>query len=105
MIDSQAGGEGVLRETDTLVLNPDLEFKEKSGKYFCFHPDTRCIHKLNRTAYGILSLCDGTRTVREVVDWVIDHCPSSDPEFIRNDVLKCLREFLGKNFFSSAGSS
>lgn len=52
------------------VLNPDLRLRKREP--VAYHSRRSEMHKLNESAYRILGLVDGSRSVREIASVVLD---------------------------------
>jgi hypothetical protein len=50
---------------------------------------------LNPTAGAILALCDGTRSVDEIVGFLCANLSASDPATVKNDVARLLDQLSG----------
>ncbi len=75
------------------VPNTDYRLEEFGDELLLYHPSaTRTIY-LNQTAALIWKLCDGTRSVAEVLALLRDSYPES-AETIESDVQSALEDFV-----------
>jgi Coenzyme PQQ synthesis protein D (PqqD) len=75
--------------------NEDTAFREIEGLAYVINPDTSDLHSFNSVATRIWVLLDGTRTVAQVVDAVVDEF-AVDRATAETDVLELLDELLVK---------
>jgi len=77
---------------DILVFDSRIRFAKESGNFVTFHPDTRVMHSLNETAYRIVLMCDGTKTIVDIIATVTNLFPETDKDLVQADVQKCLQD-------------
>jgi len=56
-----------------LVLNRNIVFREEDDGAFLFNPDTDALHCINPIGAAICRLCDGTKSLADILEWVSDH--------------------------------
>ncbi len=66
-----------------LALNSSVLLSPLADGYVAYDTDTNCLHELNPTAALLVELCDGTRTVAEVIDVAAPMLPSDSAAAVR----------------------
>lgn len=92
----QQGTHGLLQESDRLKLNPaTIVREEEPGKWLVYLPATRTLHFIKTMGKEIVDLCDGDKTVREVVESFLAQYNASADE-IKEEVFRFLSEMTDR---------
>jgi hypothetical protein len=80
---------------DRLHKSPGLVVEEMDEEILLYHPSTHKAIHLNGTAAAIWKLCDGTRTVSDLIDCLTAEFPSAKPKIapeVREAIGRLLRD-------------
>ena len=72
---------------------PGLVVEDMDGEILLYRPSTHKAIHLNGTAAVIWRLCDGTRTVKDLVDCLVAEFPDAKPRIAR-DVQEAIDQLL-----------
>lgn len=81
-----------------LAARVRLQVDRVTGKPVLLYPEG--VLELNETAGEVLRLCDGQRTVAEIITALAAEFEATDDEF-SDDVLTCLAELHGRNLVTA----
>jgi hypothetical protein len=82
-----------MQETARPRLAPDYQAEIMEGELVIFHPDSTKVLHSNPSAAVIWKLCDGQRTVGEIIHLLCDAFPES-AEQIKKDVPEAIQLFV-----------
>ena len=83
---------------------PDYRLEELDGELLLYHPaDTKTIY-LNATASLIWNLCDGERSIDEIVELLVESFPEAG-DSIENEVQETLDQFANHGAIELDNSS
>lgn len=74
------------------LLRPELLVEPVGEDVLVLDPDSESMYQLNRTAGAVIELCDGTRTVDQIVEILHDRFRAPDPERLQRDVADTLEQ-------------
>jgi hypothetical protein len=77
-----------------------LQIESLDGELILFHPASDLIVHANPTAAMILELCDGKRSIEEIVTLLGDAYPDAQDEIAR-DVPDTIRTLIGQGVLTS----
>ena len=80
-----------MQPSDKPLRVPDYRLEEVDGDAMLFHPARDEIHQLNSTAALIWQLCDGARTVSQLIALLQESYPEAAAQ-IPGDVEEALRD-------------
>jgi len=81
--------------------NPDYRLETVDGDVMLFHPAKTQIHYLNQTAALIWQLCDGSRSIGEMILLLQENYPEAQGD-IPNDVRATLHDLKQKGCLNLA---
>jgi len=75
------------------IVAPRVRVRDEEDGAFVFVKDIAEIYELNSTAKRVLRLCDGTRTIEDILQTMIKEFDDTPQEIVRNDVNELLEFF------------
>ena len=69
------------------------------GMFWLFNIETGDSFKLNETSYHMLSLLDGSKSIGEIQECILDEYPDSNPDIILKDFEELLEKMAKENIF------
>lgn len=75
--------------------------QETAGEALLLHLDSGQYYSLDEVGGRIWSLCDGSRTVREIATWLAEEYDQS-PDVIEADVLELLQELADEQMVAAS---
>jgi len=70
------------------------------GMFWLFNIETGDSFKLNETSYHMLSLLDGSKSIGEIQECILDEYPDSNPDVILKDFEELLEKMVKENIFN-----
>ncbi len=70
------------------------------GMFWLFDIETGDSFKLNETSYHMLSLLDGSKSIGEIQECILDEYPDSNPDVILKDFEELLEKMVKENIFN-----
>ena len=70
------------------------------GMFWLFNIETGDSFKLNETSYHMLSLLDGSKSIGEIQECILDEYPDSNPDTILKDFEELLEKMAKENIFN-----
>jgi len=92
-----------------LEIDKVLQLKEEfltyklevgDGMFWLFNIETGDSFKLNETSYRMLSLLDGSKSIEEIQECILDEYPDSNPDVILKDFEELLEKMVKENIFN-----
>jgi methyltransferase-like protein len=92
-----------------LEIDKVLQLKEEfltyrlemgDGMFWLFNIETGDSFKLNATSYHMLSLLDGSKSIGEIQECILDEYPDSNPDVILKDFEELLEKMVKENIFN-----
>jgi len=92
-----------------LEIDKVLQLKEEfltyrlevgDGMFWLFNIETGDSFKLNETSYHMLSLLDGSKSIGEIQECILDEYPDSNPDMILKDFKELLEKMAKENIFN-----
>jgi len=83
------------------LRDQDFRLEKMDNELLLFNPKTTKVVYLNETASLIWQLCDGQRSVVELISLLADSFPEAEPS-IRNDVEETINQFMSEGVISLA---
>lgn len=80
-------------ENKTVVLKEDYLLERIDGETTIYHPTLTTAVYLNETGALIWELCDGTRTIGNIIELLSEHYPESS-EQIETDVKQLIAQLI-----------
>lgn len=80
-------------ENKTVVLKEDYLLERIDGEITIYHPTLTTAVYLNETGALIWELCDGTRTIGNIIELLSEHYPESS-EQIETDVKQLIAQLI-----------
>ncbi len=88
-----------MNKSDIPVIAGDYRLEEFDGELLLYHPaTTRTLH-MNDSASLIWNLCDGKRTIQDIVTTLAEAYPES-AESIENDVTQTIKNLFDNGVLS-----
>jgi len=78
-------GKNIVTREDCLKPNPDMVFRKEDDGAFLFDPHTGNLKYLNSSGVNIYELCDGRKTVSDIITLLIEFYPEMAVEKISAD--------------------
>lgn len=91
-----------------LEIDKVLQLKEEfltyklevgDGMFWLFNIETGDSFKLNETSYHMLSLLDGSKSIEEIQECILDEYPDSNPDVILKDFEELIERMEKENIF------
>lgn len=89
----------MLEMSEVYVLDENIVLRSINNKFWALDTRLGAQYKINRVSYDILSLLDGSKTVKEVIDNASVKYDVSDSIF-RDDALGLLENALSKKIIT-----
>ena len=86
----------IMGTTKVVVLEPDYFLEKIDNEITVYHPSLTTSLYLNETGALIWELCDGKRTVTDVIDILLELYPESRGQ-IHNDVTDIISRLVENN--------
>lgn len=86
-------------DSATVKINDDYLVEQADGEHIVYHPTLTTSLYLNDTGAVIWQLCDGTRTVADIIAILAAYYPESEQE-IRRGVKELLAQLVDKRIAS-----
>ncbi len=92
-----------------LEIDKVLQLKEEfltyklevgDGMFWLFNIETGDSFILNETSYRMLSLLDGSKSIGEIQECILDKYPDSNPDVILKDFVELLEKMVKENIFN-----
>lgn len=92
-----------------LEIDKVLQLKEEfltyklevgDGMFWLFNIETGDSFKLNEISYYMLSLLDGSKSIGEIQERILDEYPDSNPDVILKDFEELLEKMVKENIFN-----
>lgn len=92
-----------------LEIDKVLQLKEEfltyklevgDGMFWLFNIETGDSFKLNETSYHMLSLLDGSKSIGEIQECILDEYPELIPDVILKDFEELLEKMVKENIFN-----
>jgi len=92
-----------------LEIDKVLQLKEEfltyklevgDGMFWLFNIETGDSFKLNEISYHMLSLLDGSKSIGEIQECILDEYPDSNPDVILKDFEELLEKMVKENIFN-----
>lgn len=92
-----------------LEIDKVLQLKEEfltyklevgDGLFWLFNIETGDSFKLNETSYRMLSLLDGSKSIGEIQERILDEYPDSNPDVVLRDFEELLEKMVKENIFN-----
>ncbi|MBU7024566.1 MAG: PqqD family protein [Theionarchaea archaeon] len=74
--------------------------REEDVGLLIFDPNTGEVKVLNETAAAIWNSIDGEKSVANIIDAVVQENPDADPETVKLDVCKFIKELQDNTFIN-----
>jgi hypothetical protein len=78
-------GDKIIAREDCLKPNPEMVFRKEEEGAFLFDPHTGNLKYLNANGVNIYELCDGRKTVGDIIAFLIEYYPEIACEKITTD--------------------
>ena len=78
-------------------VRDDVTVQELGDEILRYDAEKENVHILNGTAQKIWQLCDGSRSMAEIVKELINAYPDQEIGIITNDIKELLEELAAKN--------
>lgn len=75
--------------------------REEDVGLLIFDPNTGEVKVLNETAAAIWNSIDGEKSVKNIIDAIVRENPDADPETVRLDVCKFMKELQDNTFIKA----
>ena len=75
----------IITRADCLKPNPEMVFRKEEDGAFLFDPHTGNLKYLNANGVSIYELCDGKKTVGEIITLLMEFYPDMAAEKIATD--------------------
>jgi hypothetical protein len=77
---------GSLSKHDRLFVNPEVISREEENGAYLFDPDTGKLKHINASGLAAYELCDGERTVGDIIAVMQQNYPNESKEKIEEDL-------------------
>ncbi len=84
-----------ISSTSRLARNPKVEEAPLQAEMMLFDPGTSQFYVLNPTMAFLWTKCDGTRTLKEIIEHAIEEFSGADEASVRSDFADAASELQG----------
>ena len=95
--------EGTALTTEKFICNPDVVLREEDEDgALLFNPDTNQVKVINNTALFIWKLCDGSRSLAEMIANLKEAFDEVPGDQVEKDVQDFIADMTGSGFIGKA---